>query len=225
MSLFKKIAPILLLLILCSCTVSKVKNTEAEIDSASQENSIEEDNTTNEPVAHEAVQNEKAENSSEENNVLNNKVVSADPNRNTPQYEGYLDDYKNPYRIEGDLDNVEGHSLYWELQRDGAEAARIVAKELKEKNWENIQADQGFPNKYRDMAIYLTQEERKKFLYTVSATMSDNMVIVLIGVTEENRTGEICSVFYAGRHDPREYGDKEIYDAFDPKIWSLQYAY
>ena len=165
------------------------------------------------------------ENQAEENNVLNNKVKGADPNRYTPQYEGYWEEYENPYWIEDDWDNVEGHSLYWELQRNGAEAARVVAKELKEKNWENIQAYQGFPNKYRDMAIYLTQEERQKFLYTVSATMSDNIVIVLIGLTEENRVGEICSVFYGGRHDPREYGDKEIYDAFDTKIWSLQYAY
>lgn len=123
-------------------------------------------------------------------------------------------------------------------EKNAVETVNKISAELAEKHWEGIHSFYGYP--YDDecfecnYGLLFTDEEKKKYMYTISATCDGDFgyginIAVLIYFTPENPQGEIHDVYYyVGDRAWGPGGDhtrKPIVDACTAGLWKTKYAY
>ncbi len=85
----------------------------------------------------------------------------------TPTREYYREknEYKNPYYYQSQDEGTPKSELYWDLQRRGIIARNKIAKELSDKNWDNIVTYSDYPYEFFERGFELLDKERKPFLH------------------------------------------------------------
>ena len=119
-----------------------------------------------------------------------------------------------------------------EWDKNAVYACNRIVSEMADKNWGNIKVFKGVPERYCDLFEHdLTAEEKEIYLYSIvgyvdMCTPEPIDMIVVLAFSENNPYGEVIHIEYEPVFrgwEPEE--ENVIYDAFDTKIWSLQYSY
>ena len=142
-------------------------------------------------------------------------------------------EYTNPYSYTRDENGTPKADLYWQLKRNSIVLINKVASELADKRWEHINFEYGFPDRYHDMAEWISESEKNSFLCCVEGKILEDTVYVIVTLvfSEDNPEGQISRVIYTSKggrgwnHKSAGYGDLEIVDAYNFKLWQNMTAY
>lgn len=141
--------------------------------------------------------------------------------------------YENPYMFNQTEDDISSYELYWTLRKNGIGLLANICKEMSEKHWKNIKSKEGFIEDFCNYGVYPTQEEKEKFLFTVTGSVDclgePLDIMVIIALSEDNPTGEISRVLYPGTREWYQvsygYDKTEIVDAYNVDFWNCMTAY
>lgn len=163
----------------------------------------------------------------------NDSIDNHIPSNTESQAFSELDIYENPYMSNRDESDTSDYELYWELRKNGIDILANVCRDMSEKHWENIKSKEGFIEDFCDYGVYPTEEEKEKFLFTVTGSVDclgqSLNVMVIIALSEDNPQGEISRVLYPGtrewHHVSYGYDETEIVDAYNVDFWKCMTAY
>lgn len=142
-------------------------------------------------------------------------------------------EYTSPYLYTREEIETPKYDLYWQLERNAIILINKVACELADKRWEHINFERGFPDRYHGMAEWISETEKNSHLYCVEGKILEDTVYVIVTLvfSEDNPEGQISRVIYTSKggrgwnHKSAGYGDLEIVDAYNFKLWQNMTAY
>lgn len=124
------------------------------------------------------------------------------------------------------LEYTDEKRLYFKLLNNVADTMPIIAKAISDKGWDNIVCEEGFPDKYFNWGVYMTEEEENAPLTCVVQGNMDYMnIIIPVIFTSEYPYGKVTRVIYAGSRHCVESEEMEILDPFRRETWAQDFSY